>query len=53
MLAPMDIENLAQKLVKEEGAEGSFDKVPGYHWMTCINVNEGLVHGIPTKDDGF
>jgi len=48
-VSAMDIEMLAQKLIKEEGAEGSFDKVPGYHWMTCINVNEGLVHGIPTK----
>ena len=46
----LDIENLAVKLVKEEGAEGSFNKVPGYSWLTCISVNEGLVHGIPTKD---
>ncbi len=45
-----DIEMLAQKLVKEEGAEGSFNKVPGYSWFTCISVNEGLVHGIPTKE---
>ena len=21
--------------------------VPGYKWSTCVNVNEGLVHGIP------
>lgn len=44
-----EIEALAQKLIKEEGAEVSFDKVPGYHWATCITVNEGLVHGIPIK----
>lgn len=44
-----EIEALAQKLIKEEGAEVSFDKVPGYHWATCITVNEGLVHGIPVK----
>jgi methionyl aminopeptidase len=48
-----DIENLAQKLIKEEGSEGSFDKVPGYSWVTCINVNEGLVHGIPKNDMVF
>jgi methionyl aminopeptidase len=42
-----DIEDLAVKLIKEEGAECSFKKVPGYHWATCINVNKGLVHGIP------
>jgi methionyl aminopeptidase len=41
------IEELAAKLIKEEGAEASFKKVPGYHWATCVNVNEGLVHGIP------
>lgn len=45
-----DIEDLAQKLIKEEGTEPSFTKVPNYYWATCVNVNEGLVHGIPTKD---
>lgn len=49
----LDIENLAQKLIKEEGAEPSFDKVPKYYWATCINVNDGIVHGIPTKDTVF
>ncbi len=44
-----DIEALAVKLIKEEGAENSFDKVPGYSWATCISVNSGLVHGIPVK----
>lgn len=45
-----DIEKLAVELIKKEGAEISFNKVPGYSWATCISVNEGLVHGIPTKD---
>ena len=45
-----DIEELAQELIKKEGAEPSFIKVPNYYWATCVNVNEGLVHGIPTKD---
>jgi methionyl aminopeptidase len=44
-----DIEALAVKTIKEEGAEVSFSRVPGYHWATCINVNEGLVHGIPVS----
>ena len=44
-----DIEELAVKLIREEGAEASFKKVPGYHWATCVNVNEGLVHGIPVS----
>jgi len=49
----MEIEDLAVKLIKAEGAEVSFSKVPGYSWATCITVNEGLVHGIPKKEMVF
>ena len=45
-----DIEDLADGLIKKEGSEASFKKVPGYSWATCVNVNEGLVHGIPVPD---
>lgn len=49
----LEIDNLAGDLIKKEGAEGSFTKVPGYSWYTCISVNEGLVHGIPRKEIVF
>lgn len=52
-VSAMDIENLAVRLVKEEGCEGSFNKVPGYSWLTCINVNSEIVHGIPKKETVF
>jgi methionyl aminopeptidase len=48
-----EIEKLACELIEKEGAEASFKKVPNYFWATCVNVNEGLVHGIPTKDVVF
>ncbi|MBQ6154331.1 type I methionyl aminopeptidase [bacterium] len=48
----MEIENEAQRLIKACGAEPNFDKVEDYHWATCINKNEGIVHGIP-RDDIF
>lgn len=48
-----EIEGLAVSLIKKEGAEPSFKMVPGYSWATCINVNEGLVHGIPEPDMVF
>jgi len=44
-----DIEELASRLIEEEGAYPSFKKVPNYKWATCINVNDGVVHGIPRK----
>lgn len=48
-ISAYEIELLAQKLIKKEGGEPSFMKVPGYKWATCVNVNEGIVHGIPKK----
>lgn len=45
-----DIEELATKLILDEGATPSFKMVPGYSWTTCVNVNEGIVHGIPRSD---
>lgn len=42
-----DIENLANKLIDASGSQAAFKKVPGYHWATCLNVNDVIVHGIP------
>jgi methionyl aminopeptidase len=52
-VSALDVENMAVKLIKKEGAYPSFMKVPNYHWATCINVNEGMVHGIPKKEIVF
>jgi methionyl aminopeptidase len=41
------IENLASELIAAEGGEASFKMVPRYKWATCININDGVVHGIP------
>ena len=44
-----DIDSFANNLIVQRGAWPSFKKVKGYHWATCLNVNEGVVHGIPAK----
>lgn len=43
------LDKLAEKLIKKQGGQPSFKMVPGYHWTTCIDINEGVVHGIPGK----
>jgi methionyl aminopeptidase len=45
-----EIDDLAEKLILKAGAEPAFKKVKDYSWSTCINVNEGVVHGIPHKE---
>ena len=44
------IDNLAESMILDLGGKPSFKMVRGYSWTTCINVNNGIVHGIPTKD---
>ena len=48
-VTPVEIENLANTLIKKTGGQASFKTVPGYHHATCINVNDSLVHGIPSQ----
>lgn len=45
----MDIEMLADQLIRQEGGEASFKTVKGYKWATCLCVNDVVVHGIPTE----
>lgn len=48
-----EIETLADKLIVEEGCDSSFKMVPNYSWSTCVNLNQGVVHGIPKKEMVF
>ncbi|OGD63843.1 type I methionyl aminopeptidase [Candidatus Beckwithbacteria bacterium RBG_13_42_9] len=41
------IEAEAFKRIEVTGGKPAFTRVPGYHWATCLNINEGIVHGIP------
>ena len=44
-----EVDKLADKLIDKTGGVPSFKMVPGYSWATCININEGIVHGVPKK----
>lgn len=48
-ISAYEIDQLAFDLIKSQKAVPSFPMVPKYSWATCINVNEGIVHGIPHK----
>ena len=48
-MSTLEIDRLAQDLIIEKGAQPSFKGFEGYRFSTCINVNEGVVHGIPKK----
>lgn len=52
-VSAFDIEELAVELIAKSGGQSSFKMVPNYSWATCVNVNEGIVHGIPKKTTVF
>ena len=44
-----DLDQLAERLVEEAGAEPAFKGYHGYPATVCASVNEQVVHGIPSS----
>jgi len=49
-ISTAELDQIAEKLVESQDGFPSFKKVKGYKWTSCINLNEGVVHGIPGKE---
>lgn len=45
----LEIEAQAQAEIQKAGGKPSFPTVRGYHWATCLCVNDEVVHGIPNE----
>lgn len=52
-VSAFEIDSLADSLIEKTGGEASFKMVDNYSWATCVNVNDGVVHGIPKKSTIF
>lgn len=55
-VATIELDELAEKLIKENGGEPSFknyktfqDKIP-FPASLCVSINDEIVHGIPSRD---
>ncbi len=44
-----DLEEIAQRAIKERGATPAFRGYRGYPCVLCASVNDQVVHGIPTR----
>lgn len=45
----LELDQLAEKIIRDAGGEPNFQLVPGYHHTICASVNSAVVHGIPTN----
>lgn len=49
-LSTFEIDKWIEKDILDCGAKPSFKKVPGYHWASCVGLNQEVVHSIPKKE---
>jgi len=45
----LELDGLAERLIRERGGEPGFMKVPGYKHTICACTNDVVVHGIPRE----
>jgi methionyl aminopeptidase len=48
-ISELELDILAEKLIREKEGEPGFKRVRGYRHSICVSTNEVVVHGIPTK----
>ena len=48
-MSTFDINEIAEKVITENGCTGPCKGYYGYPAMTCVSVNNVLIHGIPSK----
>ena len=47
-ITELELDELAEKRIRELGGEPGFMKVEGYRHTTCFSTNDVVVHGIPS-----
>lgn len=48
-VSEIELDRMAEAMIREKGGEPGFQKVAGYHHTICSAINEVVVHGIPTE----
>jgi methionyl aminopeptidase len=49
-VSTFELDRLAEGLILAAGARPSFKGFEDYPFASCINLNEGVVHGLPSKE---
>lgn len=44
----LELDALAERLIREKGGEPGFKKVKGYRHAICVSTNDVVVHGVPS-----
>lgn len=44
----IELDWIAEEFILKAGGKSAFKRIPDYNFATCLNVNEGVVHGLPS-----
>ena len=47
-VSTFEINTFIEESIEKAGMEPSFKEVDNYQFASCININEGVVHGLPS-----
>lgn len=47
-ISTKELDNLAEKLIKESGSKPAFKNYNGFPNALCVSINEEIVHGVPS-----
>ena len=45
----LELDQIAEKTIRDGRGEPNFQLVPGYHHTICASINSAIVHGIPSN----
>lgn len=45
------LDAFAESVILNSGGKPSFKSVKNYFWATCLNLNDGVVHGVPKEEE--
>ena len=48
-ITTLELNNIAEKVIQDAGGVACFKGYDGFPYATCININNGIVHGIPSN----
>lgn len=48
-VSEIELDRMAEKMIRARGGEPGFMKVEGYFHTTCMSTNDVIVHGIPSN----
>lgn len=48
-ISTLELDKIAEQVITSNGGQSGFKSVDDYKYTTCINVNAGIVHGLPNN----